>query len=91
MVTIPITDVKARICGLVERLLSVKEHIVITKHGRPVAAIIPYDDWEEFTMAKSGGLASVPPPGGNDDAAVDVMIAGIYEARGRARVRKVAI
>ena len=88
MITIPITDVKARISALVERLLNLKEHIVITKHGRPVAALIPYEDWEELTASKVGGLASVPLPAGDDDAAIDAMIDGIYEARTQARPRK---
>ncbi len=91
MVAVPITEVKARICGLVVRLLNMKEHIVITRHGRPVAALIPYGDWEKLTAAKSGGLAAVPAPGANDDATVDAMITGVYEARKRARARKAAL
>lgn len=91
MITIPITEAKARISGLVERLLNLKEHIVITKHGRPVAALIPYEDWEELTASKAGGLASAPPPAQDDDAAIDAMVDGIYEARTQARARKAAL
>ncbi|MEN6560579.1 MAG: type II toxin-antitoxin system Phd/YefM family antitoxin [Acidobacteriota bacterium] len=88
MIPIPITEVKAGISGLVERLLNLKEHIVITKHGRPVAALIPYDDWEELTASKAGGLASVPAPAEDDDATIDALVEGIHEARTQARTRK---
>ncbi len=91
MITVPITEAKARISGLVERLLNVKEHVVITKHGRPVAALLPYEDWEELTAAKAGGLASVPLPAGDNDDAVDALIEAAYEARTRSRARKAAL
>jgi prevent-host-death family protein len=91
MITVPITEAKARISGLVERLLNMKEHVIITKHGRPAAALIPYEEWEELTASKSGGLASVPPPAADDDAAVDALVDGIYEARAKARPRKAAL
>ena len=64
---------------------------MITKHGKPVAALIPYEDWEKLEASKTGGLASVPPPAVNHDAAIDAMVEGIYEARTTARARKPAL
>lgn len=61
---------------------------MITKHGKPVAALIPYEDWEMFAAAKAGGLASVPSPADNHDAEIDALIDALYEARARARARK---
>jgi prevent-host-death family protein len=60
--SVPLTRAKAGLSGLVERLVNLKEHIVITKHGKPVAALVPYEDWEKLTASEAGGLASVPPP-----------------------------
>ncbi len=91
MRSIPLTKAKARFSGLVERLINLKEHIVITKHGRPAAALVPYEDWEKLTASKAGGLASVPPPAEDHDAEIDAMIDGIYEARTKSRARKPAL
>jgi prevent-host-death family protein len=90
MMSIPLTRAKARLSGLVGRLINVKEHVVITKHGKPVAALIPYDDWEELTASKAGGLASVPPPADDHDAEIDAMVDEVYKARTRSRARKPA-
>lgn len=88
---IPLTKAKASLSGLVERLLNLKERIVITRHGKPVAALVPYEDWEKLMAAGAGGLASVPPPAEGRDAEVDAMVDGIYEARARSRARKPAL
>jgi len=89
--SIPLTSAKARLSGLVERLINLKEHVVITKHGKPVAALVPYEDWEKLTASKAGGLASVPPPADDRDTEIDAMIDKIYAARTRSRARKTAL
>ena len=91
MKPIPLTKAKARFSGLVERLVNLKEHVVITKRGKPVAALVPYEDWERLTASKAGGLASVPPPAEDHDAEIDAMVDGIYEARTKSRARKPAL
>jgi prevent-host-death family protein len=91
MISIPLTDAKARFSGLVERLFNLKEHVVITKHGKPVAVLVPYEDWEKLVASKTGGLASVPLPPGDRDAAIDDMVDGIYKARTRSKPRKPAL
>ncbi len=90
MEAIPLTKAKARLSGLVERLKNLKEHVVITKHGKPVAALVPYEDWEKLTASKTGGLASVPPLAEDHDAEIDAMVDKIYESRTRSRARKPA-
>ena len=91
MISIPLTKAKARLSGLVERLMNLKEHVVITKHGKPVAALVPYKDWEKLTASEAGGLASVPPPAEDHDAEIAGMIDEIYEARTKSRSRKPAL
>jgi prevent-host-death family protein len=91
METIPLTTVKARLSGLVERLIHLKEHIVITKRGKPVAALVPYEDWERRAAGAAGGLASVALPPENLDSEIDAMIGEIYEARAKSRARKPAL
>ena len=88
MEKISLTSAKARFSELVERLILKKEHIVITKRGKPVAALIPYEDWERRAAASVGGLASVAPPPENLDSEIDAMVEEIYEARAKSRARK---
>lgn len=91
MISIPLTSAKARLSGIVARLINLKEHIVITKHGKPVATLIPYGDWEKLAASKAGGLASVPPPAEDLDAEIDAMVGDVYKARTRSRPRKPAL
>jgi prevent-host-death family protein len=91
METIPLTKAKARLSGLVDRLIHLKEHIVITKRGKPVAVLVPYEDWERRAAGAAGGLASVALPPENLDSEIDAMIGEIYEARAKSRARKPAL
>ncbi len=88
---VPLTKAKARLSGLVDRLIHLKEHVVITKRGRPVAALVPYDDWEKRTAEGAGGLAAVAPLSEDFDQKIDDMVAEIYSARERSRARKPAL
>ena len=90
METIPLTKAKARLSGLVDRLIQRKEQIVITKHGKPVAAMVPYEDWEQHLAGGREGLASVAPPAENLDAEIDAMVEEIYLAREKSKSRKPA-
>jgi prevent-host-death family protein len=91
MESIPLTTAKARLSGLIDRLIHRKEHVVITKHGKPVAALIPYEDWERSAADGADGLASVAPPPEDLDSEVDAMVEEIYEAREKSKARKPAL
>jgi prevent-host-death family protein len=90
MESIPLTKAKARFSSLVDRLIHLKEHIVITKRGKPVAALVPYEEWERRASDGAGGLAAVAPPTEDYDAEIDTMIEEIYAARAKSRARKPA-
>ena len=91
METVPLTKAKARLSGLVDRLIHLKENIVITKRGKPVAALVPYEDWERRAAGAAGGLASVALLPENLDYEIDAMVEEIYEARAKSRARKPAL
>lgn len=91
MEMVSLAAAKARFCELVERLILKKEHIVITKHGKPVAALMPYDEWERQQAGSAGGLADASSPRQDLDGEIDRMIEEIYEARAKARTRKARI
>jgi prevent-host-death family protein len=91
MELIPLTQAKARLSELVERLIIRKEHIVITKHAKPVAALIPYEEWERQQAGTASGLAEAKGPGKNLDGEIDRMIEEIYEARTKSKGREVRL
>lgn len=91
MEKIPLTLAKARFSELVERLILKKEHIVITKHGKPVAALMPFEEWERQQAGESGGLADAVGPGQDFDEEIDHLIEEIYEARTKSRARRLRI
>ncbi len=88
METVPLTLAKARLSELVDRLILKKEHIVITRRGKPVAALMPYDEWERQQAGAAGGLADVDVPRQDFDAEIDRMIEEIYEVRAKSRARR---
>jgi prevent-host-death family protein len=88
---IPLTQAKARLSELIERLIHEKDHLVITKHGKPVAALVSYEEWERRQAGMAGGLAAVTGPRKDFDAEIDGMIEEIYEARAKSRARKVRL
>jgi len=90
MIPVPLTRAKAGFSGLVDRLIHLKEHFLITKRGKPVAALIPYKDWERYQAGTPGGLASVHPPRENLDSDIEAMVRNIYEARQKSKARKPA-
>jgi prevent-host-death family protein len=46
MITLPLTEVKAKLNELVDSTASTHERVTITKHGKPVAVLISLDDLE---------------------------------------------
>ena len=88
METIALTKAKARFSGLVDRLIHLRTQFVITKHGNPVAVLVPYDEWEKLRAGPSGGLAAAPPAPGELDDEIDRMVEAIYEGRAKSKGRK---
>jgi len=48
MKTLPLSEVKARLSELVERVHSMDEEITITKNGRATAVIVSSDEFESW-------------------------------------------
>jgi len=48
MVTLPLAEAKARLSKLVDAVASRGEQITITRHGRPVAMLVPADEIESW-------------------------------------------
>ena len=56
MKTLPLTEAKSKLSGLVERVSALDEQIVITRNGRPAAVLVSPDEFESWreTMAIRG-------------------------------------
>lgn len=48
MMTLPLTEAKARLNELVEDAVTTHERVTITRHGRPAAVLISVDDLESL-------------------------------------------
>lgn len=48
MKTLPLTEAKSALSGLVDRVSKLDEPIVITKNGRPAAVLVSPDEYESW-------------------------------------------
>jgi prevent-host-death family protein len=53
---IPVTQARAEFAELVNRVVYGGERIVVTRHGRPLAALVPAEDLERLEQADAGQL-----------------------------------
>lgn len=59
MKTLPLSEVKSKLSGLIERVRTLDEEIVITRNGKPAAVLVSaeeFDGWQE-TLAIRGDAA----------------------------------
>jgi len=50
--TVSISDAKSHLSELVGRLMYAGDHVIVEKHGKSVAAMIPIEDYAEFEKYK---------------------------------------
>ncbi len=56
MKTLPLSEAKSKLSGLVEKVHARDEEIVITKNGRPVAVLVSsdeFDSWKETVAIRA--------------------------------------
>ncbi|MGH9271907.1 MAG: type II toxin-antitoxin system Phd/YefM family antitoxin [Ilumatobacteraceae bacterium] len=70
MSTSPLTEVRDNLSEIIENVASTGEEWVITKHGRPVAVILGYDEYE--SLIETVNVIS-------DDDAMDAITAGLAD------------
>lgn len=85
-----ITEAKARLSELISRLIFRKEKIVLTKKGKEVAVIMPFEEYQELDK-KSGGLIKARGVLAGLDREIDEMNEAIYEGREKETTREVAL
>src|SRR5438093_13416672 len=46
--TIPVKELRADLAELLDQVADRREHVIVTRHGRPAAAIVPIDEYESL-------------------------------------------
>lgn len=85
-----ITEAKARLSELISRLIYRKEKFVLTKKGKEVAIIMPFEEYQELDK-KGGGLIKARGILAGLDREIDEMSEAIYEEREKEKSREVAL
>lgn len=62
--TVPIRRLRSDLAQFIDRVADLREHIVVTRHGRPAAVLIPVDEYEALEetaeiLSDSEALAAV--------------------------------
>jgi len=86
-----LTQAKARLSEIINRLIHRKTSVFIMKRKKPVAVILPYEEWVQRFGEKSGGLADAAGALAEFDEEIDQMLEVIYAARRKAKGRKVSL
>ncbi len=59
--TVSISDAKSHLSELVGRMMYAGDHIVVERHGKAVAVMIPIEDYVEMTKARGARNDSKSP------------------------------
>jgi len=44
--TVPVRELRAELANLLDEVTERREHVIVTRHGRPAVAIVPIDEYE---------------------------------------------
>ena len=86
-----LTEAKARLSEIINRLVYHKNNIVITKKGKRVAVIMPFEEYQNLEKGQSKGLILASKALEDIDKEVDEMCNMIYSERKREKSRKVLL
>lgn len=75
--TVPVRELRSRLADLLDEVAQRREHVTITRHGRPSAVLVPVDEYaalEETAeiLSDEGMLAAIRE--GLDDIAADDVV-----------------
>lgn len=62
--TVPVRELRSELAKVIDRVADLREHVMVTRRGRPAAVLIPVDEYEglEVTaeiLSDSGALAAI--------------------------------
>lgn len=44
--TVPVRELRSELARLLDDVAERREHVIVTRHGRPTAALVPFDEYE---------------------------------------------
>lgn len=68
--TVPVRELRTRLAGLLDEVADRREHVTVTRRGRPVAVLIPADEYE--ALEETAEILS-------DDATLEAVRRGLEE------------
>jgi len=86
-----LTEAKARLSEIINRLIYHKSNIMITKKGKRVAVIMPFETYQNLKKGQSKGLILAYKALEDIDKEVDEMCDLIYREREREKSRQVLL
>lgn len=66
---VPVTHARTELSELVNRVVYTDDHVVLTRHGRPVAALVSITDLERLEHVPGTGARGVDVPDKGDSPA----------------------
>ncbi len=90
-------DAKAKFSAIVDEVLHDREHYIIERRGRPVAAIVRVEECERIESAQgnvlrpAGALALVGAWGEVDDRVIDAFLQDVFAGRERDTGRRITL
>jgi prevent-host-death family protein len=88
---VTLTAAKARLSELVSRLIHMRDKIVITRKGKPVAILLPVEVYKKLAGKGDRGLAAARGALADLDTEIDEMCDNIYRAREKSKDRDVPL
>jgi prevent-host-death family protein len=88
---VTITEAKAKLSELVNRICVSKEKISITRKGKPAVIILPVEEYDRLSNQGKKGLITATGVLADFDEEIDRMTESIYEKRKEEKSRQVPL
>jgi prevent-host-death family protein len=86
--TVPVRELRSELSKVIDLVADMREHILITRRGRPAAVLIPVDEYEALEetaeiLSDPGTLAAIEEGRGEADRGETVTLAELRQDLGR--------
>jgi prevent-host-death family protein len=88
---VTITEAKAKLSEIINRVHIRKDTISITKKGKPAAILLPIEEYENLRNQKKEGLIMAKGVLASLDVEIDRMTESIYKSREKETTRSVSL
>jgi len=88
---VTVTEAKAKLSAIINRVVVRKDTVSITRKGKPAAILIPVEEYENLRKQRNSGLIMAKGALAGLDDEIDRMTESIYESRKRETSRPVSL